>query len=79
MSTINAEKFGKICDDVWRDRATILVGRGFLSGEDALVRAVYWRLYKVGGDPQQGKRDYEPFLNELIQQYRVEFGKSSAG
>lgn len=27
---------------------TILSGRGFLSGEAALMRAIYWRLSKTG-------------------------------
>ena len=47
-STINAEQFQEICIGVWRDRATVLKGRGVLSGEAALVRAVYWRLSKAG-------------------------------
>lgn len=51
MNIINAEKFGHICDGVWRDRVAILTGRGSLSGEAALVRAVYWRLCKAGGEP----------------------------
>ena len=46
--TINSEKFQEICNSVWRDRATVLKGRGFLSGEAALMRAVYWRLCKTG-------------------------------
>ena len=33
---------------MWRDRITVLKGRGFLSGEAALMRAVYWRLSKTG-------------------------------
>lgn len=48
MSTINSEKFERICDGVWRDRATILSGRGSLSDEAAMLRAVYWRLCKAG-------------------------------
>ena len=48
MTTINSEQFGEICNAVWRDRAAILMGRGSLSGEATLVRAVFWRLCKVG-------------------------------
>jgi hypothetical protein len=46
--TINSEQFQEICNGVWRDRAKVLQGRGFLTGEAALMRAVYWRLSKVG-------------------------------
>src|SRR5436189_2601294 len=48
MTTINSEQFGEICEAVWRDRATVLSGRGSLSGEATLVRAVFWRLCKAG-------------------------------
>jgi len=48
MTTINSEQFGEICNAVWRDRAAILIGRGSLSGEATLVRAVFWRLCNVG-------------------------------
>jgi len=48
MKTINSEQFGELCNAVWRDRATVLMGRGSLSGEATLVRAVFWRLCKVG-------------------------------
>ena len=48
MTTINSEQFGEICDGVWRERAPILRGRGILSGEATLVRAVFWRLCKAG-------------------------------
>jgi hypothetical protein len=44
---INSEQFQEICNGVWRDRAVLLKGRGFLSGEAALMRAVYWRLSKA--------------------------------
>jgi hypothetical protein len=46
--TINSGQFQEICNSVWRDRATVIKGRGFLSGEAALMRAVYWRLSKAG-------------------------------
>lgn len=45
---INSEQFQEICNGVWRDRVNVLKGRGLLSGEAALIRAVYWRLSKVG-------------------------------
>jgi hypothetical protein len=48
MTTINSEQFGEVCDAVWRDRASVLRGRGNLSGEATLVRAVFWRLCKAG-------------------------------
>ena len=48
MTTINSGQFGEICEAVWRDRAAVLRGRGNLSGEATLVRAVFWRLCKAG-------------------------------
>jgi hypothetical protein len=48
MTTISSEQFGELCEAVWRDRASVLKGRGSLSGEATLVRAVFWRLCKAG-------------------------------
>lgn len=48
MSNINARQFEDLCDRVWSDRASLLRGSGKLSGEAALVRAVFWRLCKAG-------------------------------
>ena len=48
MTAINSKQFGEICDGVWDDRTPLVRGRGFLSGEAALVRAVYWRICKTG-------------------------------
>ena len=48
MSTINSEQFGDLCNRVWSDRAAIIRGRGLLSGEASLVRAVFWRLCNAG-------------------------------
>ena len=48
MSTISVKQFEDICDRVWTDRASLLRGSGRLSGEAALVRAVFWRLCKAG-------------------------------
>lgn len=45
-----AERFKRICDGVWHDREAILTRRGGLSGEAALVRAVYWRLCNAWGE-----------------------------
>ena len=56
--TINSEQFQKICNGVWRDRAMLLQGRGFLSGDAALLRAVYWRLSKAGIEPILSAENY---------------------
>ena len=48
MVTINSQQFGELCNAVWNDRAAVLRGRGSLSGEATLVRAVFWRLCKAG-------------------------------
>lgn len=53
-TTINSERFAEICSKVWEDRSTVLTGRGLLSGEAALVRAVYWRLRKSAPLPANG-------------------------
>lgn len=58
MITINSEQFGEICNGVWRDRAAVLRGRGLLSGEAALLRAVFWRLCKSGVKPAGNAEDY---------------------
>ncbi len=78
ISTIDAEKFGRICDGVWRDRAAILTGRGILSNETALLRAVYWRLCNAGGALGQGLVDfgeghmlpvYQRLVNAMLKQH----------
>src|ERR1700730_4364318 len=51
MTTINSAQFREICNGVWRDRADVVRGRGLLSGEAALLRAVFWRLCKSGVKP----------------------------
>jgi hypothetical protein len=58
MATINSEQFGEICNGVWRDRADVLRGRGLLSGEAALLRAVFWRLCKSGVKPTSNAENY---------------------
>jgi len=72
MSTISAEGFKQICDGVWNDRAAILFRRGELSGEDALVQALYWRLRKAGDEPEWSLNYYAPLLRKLLGQYRDE-------
>jgi len=71
MSATNLEKCRQICREVWLDRANILSDCSGLSGEAALVRAVYWRLCKTGDEPEQNIAD-TPLLKELVQQYRDE-------
>ena len=56
--TINSEQFQEICHGVWRDRAVLLKGRGLLSGEAALMRAVYWRLSKTVIKPILSAENY---------------------
>jgi hypothetical protein len=58
VMTINSEQFQGICNGVWRDRAIVVKGRGFLSGEAALMRAVYWRLFKAGIKPVLSAENY---------------------
>lgn len=48
MATLDANQFREICDRVWTERAMVLQGRGQLSGEATLIRAVFWRLCKAG-------------------------------
>jgi hypothetical protein len=47
MTTIDTDKLEAVCSEVWRDRSAVLEGRGFLSLQAALARAVYWRLCKT--------------------------------
>lgn len=77
MSAINSETFGQICEGVWRSRATILAGRGNCSGEVALLRAVYWRLCKVGGESGQVSDDCDAEHMQLA--YRSLIGRTLAG
>ena len=75
MSVTTSENCRQVCKEVWRDRASIVTGRGDLSAESALVRAVYWRLCKIGDEPEQSLAD-APLLKELVRQYRDEAGQS---
>jgi hypothetical protein len=72
MNIIDSEKVRQICDGVWRDRTPILAGRGILSTEDALVRAVYWRLCKAGRPPGESLEDCAPNLRKLLRQYEAD-------
>ena len=78
MSVMNPEKVRQVCEEVWRDRKAILADRGVLSGEDALARAVYWRLCKTGDGPVQSSDDYAALLQELIRKYRDEAARNVA-
>ncbi|MDT4955099.1 MAG: hypothetical protein QOH63_3134 [Acidobacteriota bacterium] len=71
MGAMNSEKFEKICDGVWRDRAAILTGCDNLRGEAALMRAVYWRLCNAGGTPGKDIVDSDPEHMLLIYQRLV--------
>jgi hypothetical protein len=77
MSTVDSEEIKRICDGVWQDRAGILAARGLLSGEAALTQALYWRLCKVGRNPNESTLDCAPFLDELVRQYRTETASRS--
>ena len=76
MIALNTETFEQICDGVWRDRASILQGRGSLDGEVALLRAVYWRLCKAGGESGQSINDYH--AENLVRAYRQMIGATIA-
>jgi len=71
MATITAAQFQNICTGVWRDRAAVLADRGFLSGEAALMRAVYWRLCKSGVVQSNVGENYSP---ETFQTYETVVG-----
>ncbi|MBD0372868.1 MAG: hypothetical protein ICV60_18635 [Pyrinomonadaceae bacterium] len=48
-AAVASDKFRRVCDQVWRDREALLTRRGCLTGEAALMRAVYWRLCNAWG------------------------------
>lgn len=74
MNVMTTDTIRRICDGVWRDRVAILDGRGAISGEDALIGAMYWRLCKAGHKPGESIADCAPFLRRLVHQYRAEAG-----
>ena len=73
MTTINSEQFGEICNGVWSDRATVLSGRGLLSGEATLLRAVFWRLCKAGVNSTGSPENYSS--QPTILAYQVVVGR----
>jgi hypothetical protein len=77
LSALTTARMRQIFEGVWRDRAFILGGRGSLSGEDALAGAAYWRLCKAGREPGDCTEDFEPFLIDILRQYRAEALDSS--
>ena len=73
MTTINSERFAEICSKVWLDRSAVLTGRGLLSGEGALVRAVYWRLRKLAALPANSTENYGS--PQTVSDYRIGVGR----
>src|ERR1041385_6472059 len=73
MNTINAEQFSEICNRVWTDRKALLLGRGSLSGDAALVRAVYWRLCKAGLDSNGRAESSSP--TSALFEYKLVVGR----
>jgi hypothetical protein len=73
MTKINSEQFGEICNGVWRDRDVVLSGRGLLSGEATLVRAVFWRLCKAGVNSSGSPETYSSQPTVLA--YQVVVGR----
>lgn len=73
MTTINSKQFGEICNGVWSDRATVLSGRGHLSGEATLLRAVFWRLCKAGVNSSGSPESYSS--QPTILAYQVVVGR----
>jgi hypothetical protein len=70
-TSIDSQTFGQICNEVWRDREAILSRRGIITGEAALVRAVYWRLCKLGGAPGKSIDDCDSVPSSLTYQLVV--------
>ena len=72
-TTINSERFAEICSKVWLDRSAVLTGRGLLSGEGALVRAVYWRLRNLAALPTNSIENYGS--PQTVSAYRMGVGR----
>ena len=72
-TTINSERFAEICSKVWLDRSAVLTGRGLLSGEGALVRAVYWRLRNLAALPENSTENYDS--PQTVSAYRMGVGR----
>ena len=73
ITTINQERFAEICSKVWLDRSAVLTGRGLLSGEGALVRAVYWRLRNLAALPANSTENYGS--PQTVSDYRIGVGR----
>jgi hypothetical protein len=79
MNTIDEKGFAQVCESVWRDRTAILFWSGSLCGEDALIQALYWRLRKVGYNPEQSFSDYAAFLKKFLRRYQEEVALCGKG
>ncbi len=73
ITTIKQERFAEICSKVWLDRSAVLTGRGLLSGEGALVRAVYWRLRNLAALPANSTENYGS--PQTVSDYRMGVGR----
>ena len=73
ITTIKQERFAEICSKVWLDRTSVLTGRGLLSGEEALVRAVYWRLRNLAALPAKSTENYGS--PQTVSDYRMGVGR----
>lgn len=71
MHSINSEQFEAICSEVWRDRNAVVEGRGVLTGEASLLRAVYWRLCKAGVSLSVSAENSGPLQTTLAYQLGV--------
>jgi hypothetical protein len=58
MTPLDTERLEAVCSEVWRDRSAVLEGRGFLSLQAALARAVYWRLCKTAASRFDTSENY---------------------
>ena len=73
ITTINQKRVAEICNPVWLDRSAVLTGRGLLSGEGAMVRAVYWRLHNLAALPANGAENY--VSPQTVSDYRMGVGR----
>ena len=67
--TIDPATVEAICHQVWQDRVAVLEGRGFLSADAALARAVYWRLAKSNFSRTGNVENYDS--SQTFSTYRV--------
>jgi|ERR1041385_3545931 hypothetical protein len=73
MNTIDQQQFSEVCNRVWKDREGLLKRRGQLSGDAALVRAVYWRLCKAGLESNGRAESSSP--TSAVFEYRLVVGR----